>query len=633
MNTRSSDAPDLATASKIRPVFGVRGNQLGYEMEIAHHGLHKHRVLKGSTTSVVQAKANAQLQQWHEQWLTKESAAANARARDQRVRRAAADKEAHRKYVEDQKQAAATRTEEAQAELNRLRGILQATLSRNDAIDWNALKAPKPFPDPPPTRVPAPAPPRPTPRPAPPNPTPVSSPPDQSSSMYQPRLGLLDKLLSSRRHRREAEAAERFRVANQEWEQEKHTAEAKDAEARARWEQEIGRLAAVDAERQREHATLVARLEAEHDERSRGWRAAVAEHDRRVAEEHAAIDALRRRYEGGEPGAIVECCDMVLAASEYPDYFPQEFDLDYNAETRILVVNYALPAPDALPSLGEVKYVASSDSFTEKHLSDAKAAELYDSVVYQATLRTIHELFEADAVGALAAVVFNGFVTAIDKGTGAQVTACIVSVNATRDQFLAINLERVDPKACFRQLKGVGSSKLHSIAPVAPIMTVQREDRRFVASHDVAERLDDGYNLASMDWEEFEHLIREIFGREFSSAGGEVRVTQASRDGGVDAVAFDPDPIRGGKIVIQAKRYTNTVGVSAVRDLYGTVMNEGATKGILVTTADYGPDAYEFAKGKPLSLLNGANLLHLLERHGVKARIDLAEARRQGQRG
>jgi restriction system protein len=64
----------------------------------------------------------------------------------------------------------------------------------------------------------------------------------------------------------------------------------------------------------------------------------------------------------------------------------------------------------------------------------------------------------------------------------------------------------------------------------------------------------------------------------FSRSGGEVKVTRASRDGGVDAIAFDPDPIRGGKIVIQAKRYTNTVEVSAVRDLYGTVVNEGAIK-------------------------------------------------------
>ena len=62
--------------------------------------------------------------------------------------------------------------------------------------------------------------------------------------------------------------------------------------------------------------------------------------------------------------------------------------------------------------------------------------------------------------------------------------------------------------------------------------------------------------------------------------------------------------------------------------IYGTVVNEGATKGILVSTADYGPDAYEFAKGKPLTLLNGSNLLHLLEKHDHNAKIDLREAKK-----
>lgn len=67
-----------------------------------------------------------------------------------------------------------------------------------------------------------------------------------------------------------------------------------------------------------------------------------------------------------------------------------------------------------------------------------------------------------------------------------------------------------------------------------------------------------------------------------------------------------------------------------MRYLYGTVMNEGATKGILVTTTDYGPDAYDFAKGKPISLLNGANLLYLLEKHGHEACIDIREAKLNG---
>ena len=60
-------------------------------------------------------------------------------------------------------------------------------------------------------------------------------------------------------------------------------------------------------------------------------------------------------------------------------------------------------------------------------------------------------------------------------------------------------------------------------------------------------------------------------------------------------------------------------------------MNEGASKGILVTTSDYGPDAYEFANGKPLALLSGSNLLHLLAKHGMGAHIDLNEARKVAQ--
>ena len=91
----------------------------------------------------------------------------------------------------------------------------------------------------------------------------------------------------------------------------------------------------------------------------------------------------------------------------------------------------------------------------------------------------------------------------------------------------------------------------------------------------------------------------------------------------MDCVAYDTRPIFGGKVVIQAKRYKNTVGVSAVRDLYGTLQNEGASKGILVTTSGYGAASFDFAQNKPIELIEGANLLYLLETHaGITARIE-----------
>ena len=86
-------------------------------------------------------------------------------------------------------------------------------------------------------------------------------------------------------------------------------------------------------------------------------------------------------------------------------------------------------------------------------------------------------------------------------------------------------------------------------------------------------------------------------------------------------MAYDLDPIKGGKIAVQAKLYTRTVAPTYVRDLWGTVQHEGATKGIMITTSGYGPDSYKFAAGKPLSLIDGTGLLALCQQYGIPARI------------
>ncbi|MFZ1990388.1 MAG: restriction endonuclease, partial [Alphaproteobacteria bacterium] len=341
-----------------------------------------------------------------------------------------------------------------------------------------------------------------------------------------------------------------------------------------------------------------------------------------------AIDHQRVRYLAKDSGAIEEYCDLVLSRSEYPDFCPKEFSVVYIPETKTVGVDYELPSLDQLPRLNEVKFIATRQEFKESELKEADAKRLYDSALYQICLRTIHELFEADTIKAIGGVAFNGWVTAINRGTGRESRGCVMSVVAERSAFEAINLRAVDPKTCFRTLKGAAASELAGMMPIPPIVQFNKEDPRFVESVEVADGLSEGQNIAAIGWEDFEHLIRELFERELKGDSAEVKITRASHDEGVDAVAFDPDPIRGGKIIIQAKRYSNTVGVAAVRDLYGTIVNEGATKGILVTTSTFGPESYRFAQDKPIVLMDGSNLLHLLAKHGVNARIDLAEAKK-----
>ncbi|MET9315988.1 restriction endonuclease [Kribbella sp. NPDC003505] len=80
----------------------------------------------------------------------------------------------------------------------------------------------------------------------------------------------------------------------------------------------------------------------------------------------------------------------------------------------------------------------------------------------------------------------------------------------------------------------------------------------------------------------------------FTRMALDTQLFRADGDGGVDCVGLRPG-IRGGKYVIQARPYRETVPPTAVRDLYGTMQHEGATTGILIRTSGYGPTSYDFA--------------------------------------
>ena len=531
-----------------------------WEIRLNHPGLNKFRVIKGQTQNDADQKAAMQVKVWDEQW--------------QRVQQA---------YTKDQrKQLAEQQTKEAEEEISGLDTLLDVATKKDHRLDWSKLKDHTAYP---------------TPRPR--EPGPIPTPVEPRIESFQPGLNWFSRLIPPISSKRKAEAQDRFRVTNAEWQ-----------------------LAMAKTEQ-----TRMAQLQ-HYESELANWTNQKSVWLENQKNRNSAIDSKQDAYRRGEPTNIVDYCEMVLGASEYSHAFPSSFELDYIAETRVLVVDYSLPSTEALPKIKGYKYVATKNEVQPIAVTESWLNKTYDSVLYQIALRTLFELFQSDEAGALESVVFNGWVNSIDRANGKEVNACVITVQANKSEFLEINLAQVDPKACFKKLKGISASKLTALSPVRPILLLNREDKRFVPSHQVVDALDDSANLASMDWEEFEYLIRELFEKEFSSGGGEVKITQASRDGGVDAIVFDPDPIRGGKIVIQAKRYTNTVGVSAVRDLFGTIHNEGANKGILVTTADYGPDSYEFAKGKPITLLSGNELLFLLQKHGHKARIDLPEARR-----
>jgi restriction system protein len=485
-----------------------------WQCEIRHDELHKYRVVKGETQAIMQLRAEMQMRSWKEQWERVEA----SRAKRQVQLRAAYAKETN-------KQTAADRTREAQEALDALESLLTNVLEMDHTINWEQLKDHSPFPVPQPVRV---------------MDTPVPTEPSVRDVQFQPELNFITRLIRPIRDKEQARVARIFQGARQAWLSAKAETERRNKERLQQFEKAYAAWEVSKAE----------------------W---LEEHRKR----DAAVDESTRAYLDRRPESIPEYCKMVLSASKYPDTFPSDASIDFVEDTRMAVVDYCLPDIGTLPTLKEVKYIASRDAFQEVHVNEAWLNRTYDSVLYQIALRSLYELFQADAASAIDAIVFNGWVNSIDKATGKEVNACVLSIQATKSEFMDINLGQVDAKACFKKLKGVSATKLTALQPVRPILQLNKEDKRFIPAYNVAETLDGSSNLAAMDWEDFEHLIRQLFEEEFSTEGGEVKITQASRDGGVDAVVFDPDPIRGGKIVIQAKRYTNTVSVSAVRDLFG----------------------------------------------------------------
>ena len=118
----------------------------------------------------------------------------------------------------------------------------------------------------------------------------------------------------------------------------------------------------------------------------------------------------------------------------------------------------------------------------------------------------------------------------------------------------------------------------------------------------------------SEDPYDFEQQVAQML----KSRGLAVEVTGGPGDEGVDIIAYDNTPLTGGTYLVQCKRYSldHKVGVAEVRELYGTVQEKRASKGILVTSSVFTYQALRFAEDKPLELIDGALLSTLIASFG-----------------
>jgi restriction system protein len=130
--------------------------------------------------------------------------------------------------------------------------------------------------------------------------------------------------------------------------------------------------------------------------------------------------------------------------------------------------------------------------------------------------------------------------------------------------------------------------------------------------------------LQAVSPEQFERLSRRLL-REagFVSA----TVTGKSGDGGIDGIGVYRVSLLSFPVFFQCKRYTGSVGSSAVRDFRGAMSGRG-DKGLLITTGTFTTEAKREATrdgAPPVDLIDGDQLCDLLKEYELGVRCTVRQ--------
>jgi restriction system protein len=387
----------------------------------------------------------------------------------------------------------------------------------------------------------------------------------------------------------------------------------------------LSRLFGGNARYERETAEARQRFESamssyrdQEAQRERAFAAAQADHERRVdavrrdsAARNAEVDAWRAAFSAGDAESVESFVRRVLDASRYPDGFPRQYQVAYRPENRDIVIEFEFPGRQVIPPVRGYRYVKARDAIDPLPRPENEVKQRYARLIACIALRTLHEAFAATPGDVVDAVMFNGRVSAIDRATGKPVRPHLLSVSADRASFTDLVLASVEPAACLKRLNALVSPNPFDMEAVEPFIAFDLKRFRFTDDMDVVAGLDSRPNLLKLSPTEFEHLVRQLF----VAMGAEAWATIPSKDGGVDAVATTKNLFFGGVCLIQAKRWSGLVGLESVHALTGVMADHNATTGVLVTTSWFGRASEEFAKRNRITLINGAELKHLVKEH------------------
>lgn len=333
---------------------------------------------------------------------------------------------------------------------------------------------------------------------------------------------------------------------------------------------------------------------------------------RRAAMKKAEVKVVR--FKQALLNGKVDALEKIVSAQLVKDVIwpPGVFFRVQGVSAEVLEVTIVVPGLDMVnqeqasweETTGVVK-------FREKPLQER--LKHYERLVSAVVLRSGREIFST------CPTLLEAYITVVtskDRRNGDEAReVCFLSTVLTKVEFQTLNFSHRD------YIRILGSFELR-YAPeplefpneVQPFRPGDKHATETNSSENISEQPSEllQLDLQALSGEQFQEVVQELVAR----MGFVPEKAQPSNDGGIDIWAYSDQALNSGHYLIQCKRWSSTVPVEIVRELYGTLLREKADGGILITTSDISSEGQKFISENtpkiPIQLIEGVQLRSLL---------------------
>ncbi|MGK4583226.1 restriction endonuclease [Kitasatospora sp. HPMI-4] len=349
---------------------------------------------------------------------------------------------------------------------------------------------------------------------------------------------------------------------------------------------------------------------------------------RAVREYNETLEECRRAYRLAEPAAVESLLERALAAAEGATQdLPAPCRAVFRPLTRTAVLDLDLPPLDRVPSLSGYRLTPAGEIEPVSRPSADRAAD-YLRLAARLALRALQAADAVDTDEILAGVVLNGWLRETPSGE----PLCLLSVDADRDALARTRLLPPHPAAEGPGAPEESAGHGYGSGPGDGVYADAEQDEALVRLRDLAAAVTpDPYALAAVEPSgiagsavpsaaelspnEFAYVVRELL-TWGGLAGWSVRLRGA---GGLVATGEgEPGSALPGRWVVWASRGAEPVTEEELRTLAEAVREEGADRGLRLTSGRFSEAALDLVGSAPyqqIHLVDGDGVRELAQTH------------------